>query len=148
MLTKLAIVVPLLVGLSDCAYNVPSTEWAATDPSYSAPARHVDRCVFSEEGVTSGGKLVPAGFICEAGSNQATNKANTCSWIDAYRRSDGVEVAGHVRCMTNEFEGEPYVQPRSLGTSPAYSPGVGGPVHVRGHTRKDGTYVRPHTRRR
>lgn len=34
--------------------------------------------------------------------------------------------------------------------SPSYTPGgsTGGPVRVRGYTRRDGTYVRPHTRSR
>lgn len=34
----------------------------------------------------------------------------------------------------------------SYGYTPA--PSGGGPVHVRGYYRRDGTYVRPHTRRR
>lgn len=37
-------------------------------------------------------------------------------------------------------------QPRSGGSSA--SPSTGGSVHVRGYYRKDGTYVRPHTRSR
>jgi hypothetical protein len=36
---------------------------------------------------------------------------------------------------------------RGSGGSSA-SPGTGGPVHVRGYHRRDGTYVRPHTRSR
>jgi hypothetical protein len=36
---------------------------------------------------------------------------------------------------------------RGSGGSSA-SPGTGGPVHVRGYYRRDGTYVRPHTRSR
>ncbi|MBO9592406.1 MAG: hypothetical protein J7599_05800 [Niabella sp.] len=35
---------------------------------------------------------------------------------------------------------------RSSGSSDTYTPGTGGPVHVQGYYRKDGTYVRPHTR--
>jgi len=32
------------------------------------------------------------------------------------------------------------------GSSNTYKPGTGGPVHVRGYYRKNGTYVSPHTR--
>ncbi len=45
----------------------------------------------------------------------------------------------------------PYTQPRSTYTTPrSYTPSKssGGVVHVSGYTRKDGTYVRAHTRRR
>lgn len=39
--------------------------------------------------------------------------------------------------------------PPNAGYTPTYAPAPsGGPVHVRGYYRRDGTYVRPHTRRR
>ncbi len=37
---------------------------------------------------------------------------------------------------------------RSSSGSGSYTPSSGGSIHVRGYYRKDGTYVRPHTRRR
>ena len=37
--------------------------------------------------------------------------------------------------------------PTTTRSSSTYSPSTGGTVHVRGYYRKDGTYVRPHTRR-
>ncbi len=42
-------------------------------------------------------------------------------------------------------------RPASTGYAPSSAyvpPSRGGPVHVRGYYRRDGTYVRPHTRRR
>lgn len=46
-----------------------------------------------------------------------------------------------------------YARPATyVATTPTYTPGStsysGGSVYVRGYTRKDGTYVRPHTRKR
>lgn len=35
---------------------------------------------------------------------------------------------------------------RSSGSADTYTPGTGGPVNVQGYYRKNGTYVRPHTR--
>jgi hypothetical protein len=52
---------------------------------------------------------------------------------------------------TQQVESVPaLVGPEAGGAAPAPAPGDrparGGPVNVRGYTRKDGTYVRPHTR--
>jgi hypothetical protein len=79
--------------------------------------------------------------------------------VDGYRRDNGVFVRAHKRSLpdTGEFR-------RAVPTSRSYSrslrpypgqqtsrsyvtsPSGGGRVNVRGYWRKDGTYVRPHTR--
>lgn len=45
-----------------------------------------------------------------------------------------------------EADDESSYKASSSGSSDTYKPGTGGPVHVRGYYRKNGTYVSPHTR--
>ncbi|MGE0266662.1 MAG: TonB C-terminal domain-containing protein [Candidatus Obscuribacterales bacterium] len=54
------------------------------------------------------------------------------------------------RTVSPSFNPSPsYPFSSDYGSGSSYSSGSsGGPVHVRGYFRKDGTYVRPHTRRR
>lgn len=53
-----------------------------------------------------------------------------------------------VICTTKEnIPANAMQSPRTSHITPAYTPSTGGTVRVRGYTRKDGTYVRPHTRR-
>jgi len=58
----------------------------------------------------------------------------------------GARLSGYLRRML----GNTVASPSPARTPPAAPPatgGSGGSVNVRGYTRKDGTYVRPHTRR-
>lgn len=57
--------------------------------------------------------------------------------FDTYDRGQAVSV------------GNTMYQSPSPGYSPSpYAPSIGGPVHVRGYYRRNGTYVAPHTRSR
>ena len=74
----------------------------------------------------------------------STDTATDCSWITGYIRKDGVSVAGHYRCTRNIASA---VTSYSNYTG-SHRPSTGGPVHVKGYYRKDGTYVRSHTRKK
>jgi hypothetical protein len=60
----------------------------------------------------------------------------TCSYITASGEPCRNPVSGGGFCHLH----------RAPDPAPSYSPSTGGTVHVRGYYRKDGTYVRPHTR--
>lgn len=75
--------------------------------------------------------------------------------LDA-RNTDGktpLEVAqsNHLQRITNSLQAASVLKSEKKGTSSSsgsYSDGTSGPIHVRGYYRKDGTYVKPHGRKR
>lgn len=77
-----------------------------------------------------------------------------CTFVAGYTRKDGNTVSSHIRCKTYSSalvyrNSSSLSSPTSTFTDPA--PCVTsscGSVNVKGYYRKDGTYVRPHTRRR
>lgn len=77
-----------------------------------------------------------------------------CSFVAGYTKKDGTTVSPHIRCKTYtaaiayRATGST-VTPTSTVISPAPSAtSSGGSVSVKGYYKKDGTYVRPHTRRK
>lgn len=75
-------------------------------------------------------------------------------WVNGYFRNDGTWVRGHYRKSSNTdtLVSRDYTPTSnaSPSTSPSYTRGSNnhGSVHVKGYFKKNGTYVRPHTRRR
>jgi hypothetical protein len=70
-----------------------------------------------------------------------------CGYVAAYIRSDGTAVGPFVRCATSLAAASYRTQNATTQSAPCVS-SYCGPVSVRGYYRKDGTYVRPHTRKR
>lgn len=80
------------------------------------------------------------GVACAACSPSIHDASTTD--IEACHASGGAWVWDEARCLRH------LPTPTTNDTPPAaYTPRTG-PVHVRGYYRRDGTYVRPHTRRR
>lgn len=75
-------------------------------------------------------------------------------WVNGYFREDGTWVQGHYRSApdTNAVVSRGYTPPIKPTGGSTYSGGTHssgyGPIPVKGYYRKDGTYVRPHTRKR
>lgn len=90
---------------------------------------------------------VRSGYVCTESAFKASSNTASCSWVEAHLRSDGVMVDAHFRCDSDL--GGPLVAPSAVVESPkSCVNSYCGPVSVRGYYRKDGTYVRPHTRKR
>jgi hypothetical protein len=68
------------------------------------------------------------------------------------RHNYGASPYGNGQMSYAEIIGGPYASPGSIGDQVRRGelppPSSGGRVQVRGYTRRDGTYVRPHTRSR
>ena len=95
-------------------------------------------CKFVAGATDDSGVYTPSSYICPKNSIYTANRTNSCVWVDDLGYPDG----GYNRCASNI---RPASYTRSVPSPSRYS--SGGPVQVRGYYRKDGTYVRPHTRR-
>jgi hypothetical protein len=108
-------------------------------------------CTLQPDHQDSKGQWRPGGYHCDPTPDGRSVLSRQCDLVDAYRRRDGVSVATHLRCRSlddlGEYQRLVESQDRSASGS-ASSDASGGPVHVRGYYRSDGTYVRPHTRSR
>lgn len=107
-------------------------------------------CTYQVSDITNDNEIINGGYICPSSSPEANYALNECSWIKTYIRKDGAVVAGHKRCKYNIPPISSYSTPSSSSSSsnaPCVT-GSCGSVHVRGYYRKNGTYVRPHTRSR
>lgn len=102
-------------------------------------------CTLVPGHTNSSGGYVSSAYNCPENSVYATNSTNSCSWVPSYTRRDGTVVSGYKRCAYN-------IRPTSHTISGNHRSSCVtsycGPIQVRGYYRKDGTYVRPHTRRR
>lgn len=144
--------------LAGCVAYYPAPYYAGTGYGEGAPT---PSCIYRIADRTADGASVPAGYVCAvAPGEMQLASASGCTFVSSYLRVDGSYVAGHTRCPSDLSDllapkanaSTPYTAPASspFGTSeraPCVT-GYCGPVHVRGYYRKDGTYVRPHTRSR
>lgn len=104
-------------------------------------------CTFFQGYTDSYGQYVPPFYKCQENSIYPTGSINQCHWVSSYYRSDGVAVSGHYRCKYNiPTSQHDYTGRKAAPPDSSYE--YRGPIRVRGYYRKDGTYVRPHTRRR
>lgn len=133
----------------------PTPDPAATQKSTSTEAKASSQiadtsgpratCVSVPAHTTATGTSVAASYRCEGGTSFPPSLSSVCTYVGAYMRSDGAAVSAHLRCTRDvaSILSTPYTAP-----APSYRSYSGGPVRVSGYRRKDGTYVRPHTRRR
>jgi hypothetical protein len=104
-------------------------------------------CSFESAHYRADDSLAPAGYYCPVSTSSALG---TCTYVAAYSRKDGTAAGPYVRCNSHD-EALRYKSAvaASAGADPAPCvTGYCGPVHVKGYYRKDGTYVRPYTRRK
>jgi len=125
----------------------------ASTPAYvpqSVPLAGDVACVYMPEQETEDGVKLAGGYTCPTGSPRTQVAGNQCSWVNGYTTKGGIYVAPHTRCRYNipPTMDAPAPAPAGATSSAPCVTGYCGSVNVRGYTRKDGTYVRPHTRSR
>lgn len=128
-----------------------STSAAAGSPiriSSSSPesALNYTPCRFIASHIDNNGNYVTSTYECHRNSIYATNSLNSCTWVAPYTQPDGTAVAGYNRCKYN-IRPTSYIPSASSSESSSCTSYCGS-INVRGYYRKNGTYVRPHTRRR
>ena len=159
------IVCTLAALLAGCASPHRQTVQSASLVTASA-----SNCEFQSAHTSAIGIAMPEGFYClvsapharGAGSLSTSAMSATatagyvprgCSVVEAYIRRDMTTVGPYVRCAS-QLSASNY---RALNVAASAAPtaavapcvtGSCGPINVKGYYRKDGTYVRPHTRSR
>lgn len=160
--------------LAGCAAPISHPAGGSSDQitaPYGEPA-FLTNCELIPAHVERNGTAVDAAYSCPPSVSAATLKSYGCSWVAGYYSSDGRWVGSHTRCPRSRnastSAGSPTASsdPAASATSTTYAAppasstlttgasdapcvtGYCGSTNVRGHYRKDGTYVRPHTRSR
>lgn len=139
--------------LSACIYTLPPSGaaevevQASPEPSCREVPRYESRVV-ALEGEWTQPAPPSAGWeqiqVCRAESPDAPATCDLMSQREyELSRTAQVQVGTDRVC---EAEPAPVYAPGTY--APSTAPVPGGPVHVRGYYRRDGTYVRPHTRAR
>lgn len=110
-------------------------------------------CTPLSEEIARNGHIVEAGYKCNVSVGDRAYIDNACLPISGFYNKAGTYVPSHTRCKSNHalIKSQTPAGIYSGGSSSSEAPcitGYCGPVNVRGYYRKDGTYVRPHTRSR
>lgn len=148
--------VTFAVLLTACA-NRNST--IASSVTTQTSSFSVDACTYEGEHLDALGSMMDAGYYCTAFlrtgySGQTPTSSNVvsasgCSFVAMYIRKDGTSVGPFIRCKTSADATLYKSAASAVGAEPALCvTSYCGPVHVKGYYRKDGTYVRPHSRKR
>ncbi len=127
-------------------------------PDLASSATEV--CTYQSEHFTFDGLKQEAAYYCTPFLRPATNNVNAltinsanvvnssgCTFVASYTKKDGSLVGPYMRCKSYQ-EASGY---KAITTTSLPAPCITsycGPVNVKGYYRKDGTYVRPHTRKR
>lgn len=137
---------------------------ACAAPTYRPPSSisttAPEVCNYQEEHFTAEGTRQEAGYYCNQFLRAGASDSGTvgvgvpsaigtsgCSLVSAYVKKDGSVVGPFVRCKSYQDS----VAYKAVNDASQPAPCVTsycGPVSVKGYYRKDGTYVRPHTRKR
>jgi len=144
--------------LSGCAAPTPAPVYAGKSlPSSSYGISQgvlAPTCFEVSAHVKDDDDSVPASYRCLTVEPMAGVPAGICQAVSGYYLKDGSYVPPHQRCELASFRSfldastrSAYSSASGSGDAPCVT-SVCGPVSVRGYTRKDGTYVRPHTRSR
>lgn len=153
----------LIVGLSlaatlyGCATPAPvSVQNIESSPSSYGVIQGVpaSSCSVISAHTKKDGEVVPASYRCLTVEPMAGVPVGVCQNVSGYYTTDGTYVPSHQRCELSSFRSYLATSTQTAygGTNASsgnYAPCVTsgcGPISVRGYTRKDGTYVRPHTR--
>jgi hypothetical protein len=122
-------------------------------------------CPYESAHVASDGTAQESGYYCSMVVSQDTGSSSSpapgaiitsgCGYVAAYTKRNGTSVGPFVRCKTYAAATAHMATLAGAGSGPGTGTGTApcvssycGPVQVRGYYRKDGTYVRPYTRRR
>lgn len=148
--------VTFAVLLTGCANRNPTVASTVTTLTSSFTA---DACTYEGEHLDALGNMMQAGYYCTVFlrtgySGQTPTSSNVvgtsgCSFVAMYTRKDGASVGPYIRCKKSADATLYKSAASAVAAEPA--PCVTsycGPVHVNGYYRKDGTYVRPHSRKK
>lgn len=115
---------------------------------------HRATCEPLPQQVAQDGSVLPAGYKCLVTPGDGAYEGNACALIQGFYNREGAYIPSHTRCLHSDAlvtykSASPRYTPFTygVGSAPCVT-GYCGPVNVRGYYRKDGTYVRPHTRSR
>jgi hypothetical protein len=148
----------LAATLSGCAAPPAAPIYAggSLPPSSYGGSRGgpVPTCLEVSAHTKNNGEFVPASYRCLTVEPMSGVPAGVCQSVIGYSLKDGTYVPAHQRCELSSFRSYLAASGQSAygSTSASGSSNVScvtsvcGPVSVRGYTRKDGTYVRPHSR--
>ena len=148
---RIAAAIALLIsgGLgTDCAYRpVANTRTSVPIEAGAYEATHITaQRVHVVDGYYFTSYLC-AGFADQVATAGNVVTAPGCSFVDAYSKQDGTRVDPFVRCPDAADAAR-----HTMSTSSAEPASCAffycGPIQVGGYYRKDGTYVRPYTRRK
>lgn len=132
-----------IINSNSSSYNQNSTHGTVKKLVDESPCRFIPGYRNNE------GIYIPHAYECSESSVYATGNINSCSWVAPYKEFDETSVAGYYRCHYNRHPStySPSGSNSAQGIALCVS-SYCGPVQVKGYYRKNGTYVRPHTRSR
>jgi hypothetical protein len=175
-MAHIAILISLL--LSACVGTSSPHRHPPAQPPAELAGTAIEICEYKSAHRRSDGSEVLGGFFCpvyqgvtgtnrtatqsstlSTGSNSSTTRVTGtnetsaasiptgCSYVSSYLTSDGKFVGPFVRCSTSSSVSAYKVITAGSEPAPCVT-SYCGPVSDKGYFRKDGTYVRPHTRKR
>ncbi len=109
-------------------------------------------CNYVSQHFREDGRYIAESYLCIQKPSDAFLSLNKCALTQGYYKNDGSYINNHYRCDSIDKQPPPeraaWLHKLDSLSSPASSAGcvTNCSVRVRGYTRKDGTYVRPHTR--
>jgi hypothetical protein len=143
-------VVAVMCGLSGCStFQPPAAAMYPTSTPLSRPSPLAPiGCSLVAQHLKQDGEVIPDSYACPTAMVLPAGATSHCSVVASYLRKDGTLVPSHRRCTTTAFSALPIAAPSAATSEAPCVTGTCGPVSVKGYYRKDGTYVRPHTRSR
>ncbi len=103
-------------------------------------------CMPTEYNISRENITLPTAYSCPLYIPQDWASRNGCKWVNSYTKKDGSMVNGYYRCNSPYYENGSQTSSSNTDAPCVYH--TCGPVYVKGYYRKNGTYVRPHTRSR
>jgi hypothetical protein len=124
-------------------------------PSPYGVTKTTPTCLVVSRHVKEDDEVVPTAYRCLNPKAIESVPVGICSSELGYYLKDGTYVPSHQRCELYGFRSylaesakSTYDSASGDSSSAPCVTSACGPVSVKGYTRKDGTYVRPHTRSR
>jgi hypothetical protein len=145
---KFLITLVFAVALAACVGNQPIQRSSAANTA-------IDPCIYETEHLAADGTVMESGYYCSTFLLSGTGNTNDssyvtskgCSLVNSYIRKDGNTVGPFFRCKTYSDASTYRVLTAGAAAAPCVT-SYCGPIHVNGYYKKDGTYVRPYTRKK
>lgn len=141
----------MALGLTACSSLTAPAASNQSEPAYADMSGvPLGSCTWEGGHTSRDGRSIEDGYRCAGGLSEVTPPANgSCTWVTGYFRTNGNYTSGHYRCssqaslqVNQSSQQAPVAAPKPAATTTR-----GSNCHtVRGYYRKNGTYVRGHTR--